>query len=430
MVTMSDVLSCLVLRIVTMASLAGQATPVRVPRLITLATSRLANGQVEPVHVIVSRREARVVFPRDTARAWGWSDRTDPGYIAGYAWGMTVTGMDGPRTLVASVARLKDEARDFPSLEALVAAARASLCLPGMLPNCSDSSTHVAVENGRVVLTLRDSARIARLFGLRPTSVDVWQQRPEDAYRYSRDTAIVEYVAPQIPLPDAATRADAARSQRRYEASVSRIMRYIAGGTNWKPLWLEVGDSASVSVAEMRCHHDVCSSGYAPTDSGWTIVDSRIARVYVPKPDTRTDVIVIVGTSRPYVKALRPGRTVLRVRGLRSPSDTAPSSEPPERQLEREVIVTPPIERVEITPRPDTMRVDEIVRLRVRVLDRGGREVAGLPWRLEVLDGPDRSIRLGPEMAPTAFTAPGRIRIAASLGGHADTVTVTVIAPR
>ena len=63
----------------------------------------------EPVAVRVSRREVRVVFPRDTSRTWGWAARTAPGYGPPYVWTMTVDGMDGPRTLAISVQRTETE---------------------------------------------------------------------------------------------------------------------------------------------------------------------------------------------------------------------------------------------------------------------------------------------------------------------------------
>jgi hypothetical protein len=396
--------------------------------VIALLAPQEARAQPDPVRVIVNRREVRVVFPRDTARAWGWSARKEPGYYPFYIWGISVEGMDGPRSLLARVDRERDEPRDFASLVTLVASARAALCLPGMFGPCDSSHTRATVDDGRVVLTLRDSAQIARRFGMRPAFVRVWQERHAKHERFADDSARVEYIAPQIPLPDAATREDAARSQRRYEASITTISRYITGGIHSGSLWLEVGDSAAVSVTEMQCHYDVCTSAFStPLDSGWTIADPSIARLQLAKPNS-SDTVFILGGAPRYVKALRPGRTTMRVRGIHSPSDTAPSSKPPERELAREIIVTPPIERVEIAPRPDTVRVGEIITLHVRALDHEGRDFAGLPWQLEVLDGENRGIHIGPEAVSLGFTVPGRARIAARLGIHTDTITVTAIA--
>jgi hypothetical protein len=49
--------------------------------------------------VIVSRREVRVEFPTDTAKAWGWSDRKDPGYYPMYRERLVHTACDGRRVV-------------------------------------------------------------------------------------------------------------------------------------------------------------------------------------------------------------------------------------------------------------------------------------------------------------------------------------------
>ena len=390
----------------------------------------VAQAVVESPRVLASRREVRVVFPRDTARTWGWSEKRDQGYLPSYVWGVVVEGMDGPRILWARLDGHSDEQRRFPSLDRLVAAARAQRCFPGMIAQCTDSGMRVRVEQGQVILTLRDSAQIARLFGMRPASLRAWHRRPGEEDRYSSDTVRIEYVSPDIPLPTAATRRDAARSRRRYEASISTVSRFIRGGDPWHPLWLEVGDSVAVSVGEMHCRYDSCSSGgYAIlSDSGWAILDSSIARLELVRRDSSDDIeVVIGGRERRYVKGLRPGHTVLRVHGMHGASDTAASSTPPARQIEREIIVAPPIARVEIVPRADSVRALDTVTLRVRVIDLEGREVDGLPWQLELLDGESRGIHLGPEPQPIVFSAPGKGRVTARLGAHTDTLLVTVV---
>jgi hypothetical protein len=413
---------------------ACQATPVRIAGLPALAApgARAPTATRERTRVLASRREVRIIFPTDTARAWGWSERNAPTYQPQYAWGVTVEGMDGTRTLVVRVGRERNEGRDFPSLDSLVQAARAERCSPGMISQCSDSGVQARVEDRRVVLTLRDSAQIARLFGMRPASVQVWTYRPEAPYEFRGDSTLVEYVEPAIPFPDAATRADAARSRRRYDESIHSNYRYISGGDDpWAPLWVVAGDSAKVRLDEMRCVHDACTSGYAALhDSGWSIADPRVARLRVVPRDTSGGVIFLGPNESRYVKGVRPGRTVLRVRGIHGASDTGASSRPPVHQLERAIIVTRPIGRVEILPRRDTVRVREIFTLRVRVTDRDGRELAGLPAKLEVLDGEDRQIRDASKPLDLAFTAAGRTRMVARLGAHADTVTMMVVAPR
>ena len=311
-----------------------------------LLIAALAHGPNEPIRVTVSRREVRVVFPRDTARAWGWSDRKDAEYYPVYEWGVMVEGMDGPRALVARVYRENDEARQFASFDRLVNASRGDLCSPGMIWQCTASTVRATVgDDGRVVLTFLDSAQIARLFGMRPAIVDAWHSRPGAEGRSSRDSVRVEYVEPQIPLPDSATRDDAAHSRRRYEASISLVARYINGRV--EALQLRVGDSTAVYVSEMQCRHDVCTTGSTPLDSGWTVADTSIARLQVVPPDSTDGHTVFIFGGKPlYLKALKPGRTMLRVRGIQSGLDSAPSSEPPARELEREVIVTPREQRL------------------------------------------------------------------------------------
>jgi hypothetical protein len=407
-----------------------QATPLRVAGLPSLAAPAVARPRAttpEPVRVLVSRREVRVVFPRDTARAWGWSERQDPKYVPLYAWSVTVEGMDGPRQLALMARRRGTEARDFPSLEHLVRAAQAERCEGGMIARCSDSGMRATVEGKRVVLSLRDSAQIVRLFGMRPEIVTAWRQRPEEEGNLSPESVRVEYVAPELPVPDAAARAEAARARRRYEESVQTITRSIAGGgSSWGPLWLVVGDSAAVHIEETRCMHDACHSSFAPVHgSVWTVLDPGVARVG-PAAPRAGDVVHMSPRETRYVKALRPGRAVLRVRGVTGPSDTAASSRPPARELERAVIVTRPIGRVTIVPRPVTVRVREPVTLRVRVVDRDGREIRGVPARLEVLDGDARQVLDASGPVRLVLTSPGRTRIVGRAGAHADTVTVTV----
>jgi len=385
----------------------------------------------ESTHVTVSRREVRVVFPRDTATAWGFADTRDSVYFPTYVWGITVDGMDGPRTLRARVDQERGEARRWPSLAALVAAARVERCPPGMGGNCSASGMNASVDDDRVVITLRDSAQIARLFGMRPTSVEARLHRPGERLRLVPDTVHVEYVEPMIPEPDAATRDDASRSRRRYEESVNWVQRYLSGGTGnpWKPMWLVVGDSAAVSVTEWECHHDACWGGQMVLDSSWTIRDTRIAELRPMRSDSSNgEEIIVIGNTTRYVKALRPGRTVLRVDGVHGVSDTAASSKPPARTLERAIVVTAPMKRIEITPRPETVRGREIVTYRVRAWDRTGQEFTDLPWRLEIFDGDYHSSREGPDPASLVFATPRRVRLVAHLGALTDTLTISVIA--
>jgi hypothetical protein len=238
----------------------------------------------------------------------------------------------------------------------------------------------------------------------------------------------VEYVAPLIPEPDAATRADAVRSQRRFEASINRIARFIAGGPSGRGLWLVVGDSVSLRANESHCTYDMCIEVYPSriADSGWSVDDSRIARLQAPVPDSGSKLRNYSRTER-YLKALRPGMTYVRVHGVHGPSDTAASSPPPARELQRAVLVTLPVGRVAITQRPDTVVVNGILTLTARAFDVEGRSVEDVPVTLEV-EGEGTIYVSRSEMPTTvAVRTRGLKRIVARAGQHADTLTVTVV---
>jgi hypothetical protein len=412
-----------------------QVTPVRVPGLPRLVVGRAAAAPPSPtawtaalaVHVTVSRREVRAVFPRDDGSVWGWSALADPEYRPYYDWAVSVDGMDGPRSLRLFVGRSDDSARRFPSLERLVAAGVPTLCSPGMIGSCVRENTSALVEDRHVVLVLRDSAAIARLFGLRPATVEVWQSRPADTVRHQAARATVEYVAPQLAIPDAAALADGRASRRKYEASVSTIWRRIAGddadyGT---ALWLAVGDSSTVSVQESSCHYDSCIGGNLPLgDSLWTVGDSSIAQLKAVGSERA--VLRAFGASMQLV-GRRPGRTALRIVLPPLASDTAPSRSPPERVLTRDVVVTRPLRRIALVPYPDSMRVGEVVVLRVRATDDQGRHHENPPARVRVDGGGQSYVTIATDSIRLAFTSPGARTIVARFGALADTITIRVL---
>jgi hypothetical protein len=203
-----------------------QPTPVRVPGLPRLIARRSpAAGSGVPVavappdlrgtRVLVSRREVRVVFPRETDGAWGWPGSANSNRDVTYRWSISTAGIMGARDLGLMVIREGGRARDFSSLEALVAEGRAQLCDAGsMFGACTDSGVTASVDSGRVVLVLRDSARIAELFGLRQGRVRPIRSAPEEPFTLPMETVHVEYVAPQIPAPTAALRTEVERRRR------------------------------------------------------------------------------------------------------------------------------------------------------------------------------------------------------------------------
>jgi alpha-tubulin suppressor-like RCC1 family protein len=413
---------------------ACQYTPVRVAGLPTLASPAARRDVPLPApSVRVSRTEVRLTFPTDTTRGFGWSDRTDPDYRAAYSWAAVIEGMDGTRSLRLDVVRAYTDssAREFPALAALVAAGEPMLCSTGMmLGDCQRKSVRAWAEGDRVEISLRDRAAITRLFGMRPAFVRLWHVRPDETVEYTSDSVRVAYVAPRIPAPDSATRADAARSRRKFESSIHWISRYIDGGSDpWRPLWLVVADSLPLRIAEQRCTYDVCSIGPEPVaDSGWTIGDTSVAELRLPVPDTSSGSVELRygAPTRRYVKARRPGRTTIRVVGLRGASDTAASQKPPEREITREVVVTRAVRRLHIESSTDTVVARTPVEVLVRAFDEKGAEIPGIPLGLTVI-GDAGYQATSSEAMTVSFMKAGPGRIAVSLRGMVDTLRFTVV---
>lgn len=384
------------------------------------------------VRILVSRSEIRAIFPRDTARSWGWDAPQDRDYLPRYAWSIGFDGMDGPRSLELTADGRRNGVvtpRRFGSLDELVAAGYVGLCRQGMIADCRGSGTAAWVENGSVVLALRDSAVIARLLGLRPERLAVGMGRP-GIYRYTPpDIAVVEYVDPQIPEPDSALRAEAARSRRANEAADTRIGRHLhATPESDGVVWVATGDSTAFLVTESFCQSDVCRSLRAELSAaGWTAADSSIVelRPYVNprRPPSRTPMITAVGR--------RAGETRVRVHGLSGPSDTMPNSTPLPRELERAIRVTEPVGSVRLSPRVREARADEPVVLRGEVRDTRGRAIEGVPFRVDFGMTPRvQETRFGPAPVQLSFDRAGRYTVVASFGGRADTLVVDVLPRR
>ncbi|MBW3656484.1 MAG: hypothetical protein KY444_10275 [Gemmatimonadetes bacterium] len=377
--------------------------------------------------VLASRREILVIFPRDTAVAWGWSELRDREYHPAYHWGISIEGIDGPRSISASIGRGYEEgARSFASFAELIAAAEARYCRPGMIADCPPADVTALVQDGALVLAMRDSARIARLVGLRPAWAAVWHGRPEVPRTYPSDSVHIEYVDPQVPEPDSAVRVEAAAARRRYEASVNSIIRYIsAPGITRGEVWMAVGDSVRFSADEHRCHFDVCGGRYdALTASGWTVGDSSVVRLRpFVRPGRRFEREPAV-----WVVARRIGRTSVRVHGLSGSADTLPSREPVARELQVRVVVTAPVGRVQLSPRQARAQVGQPLRVRARAFDVRGRVIPGAPIRVEIIGGPYGRIMDGADLRHFAFESAGRHTLIASFGGRADTLMVDVAA--
>jgi hypothetical protein len=416
-----------------------QPAPVRIRGLPTLAAPRVAaavaastrSGTIRSpnaareTRVLVNQHELRVEFPRDTAGLWGWSEREDPNYIAAYDWKVVIGSMDGPRLLFLHVAREKAQAREFTSLASLIAQGRPMLCVAGWGGGCDGDSVRASVVDERLVLTVRNAREMRRLFGMRPSTVSVFLNRPEESYDYAGDSVRVEYVAPQIPEPNAETRADAKRSRAAFERSIRSVSRSITGGPQrWADLWLALGDSATLNVSEMHCVYDVCSESGFAGDVTWTIDDSSVARL-TRVPAERVE-FSSAGRDRVIVRPVRVGRTTVRGALGASASDTAMSATPPGRKLSRVVHVTPMVARVELVPSSDTIRAGEQTEFHARALDAAGGVIAGAPVEAKVVSQSFVTSAGAEGRVWLTIDSPGTQTIVASFGGKADTVVVRV----
>jgi hypothetical protein len=419
------------------------------PKLGFAQTPSTANRPAdERPRVRVSGRELRIVFPRDTARHWGWSAPLQPGFTPRYSWRMEVDAIEGPRDLRFDVSSVPLP-RAFISLHDLLSAGRGHSCSYGMATTCGETRMTGTAEHGRPVLTLRDSALISRLFALRPMSVRVSLDRPGEQ-SITWDSVRIEYIAPSVRPLDSATRAAALRARRRESLERFNVRRWIAGGGGiGEHMWLTVGDSAPLWLRESEARYDLISEGQRDlTDSGWVVLDPRIAQLK-PSSDAASTrerhdsadgdgyvAVVSYGPPRMYVKALRPGSTTIRVRGVHGRLDAALESEVSPGVLERDVVVVRPPHRLEITPRPETLRVGQYLEARVRVYDALGESTDRVPVDLVCMgcagsyyDGGwlTRDYYDGERPSHLWSNEPGRMTVVARLNGLADTLSLVVV---
>ena len=410
------------------AQAASRDSAARVPH------AALTPVSIERTRVLVSSREVRVIFPRDTAGPWGWSAREAVGYAAAYQWTVLIDGMDGPHLLSLRTSRMRPVAQSFASLESLVAAGKLTLCVGDMSGRCVTEGLSATVADGRTTLALRTPAVIDHLFRLRQPTVVVWHHRPEAPDRYTGDTIPVEYGAPQIPEPNADSREEARVSRRAFEASVSFIAREIGGGhPGYGPMWFVLGDSAVIGVGESGCRYDVCGGLSFSGTTAWTVDDSSIVRLHEQQPQRHEGPggeVYYSSTSLNglVVTARRLGRTTVRVRLGPSPSDTMPSSSPPARALGREVVVTLPIARVELLAPADTIRTGEQSMFKVRVFDREGHLLERAPVEARVVTKNFVATARTDGRLLLTFRSPGQHTIVATFGGKSDTLAVTAYA--
>ena len=381
---------------------------------------RSSTDRTPLAHIFVSPSEIRVVFTHDSARRWASGAPKSRTSAPPYFWSMSVEGVDGPRLLLLQGSDDANAGRHFASLEGVVSVAVRGFCKAEAILVCDPSHTSASIQRGAVVLMLRDSAAIMRTFGLLPRRVVVSRRQPFCAERDRRDSVDVEYVAPRLPEADSAFRAPGRITRRGFGTRTERVTQFITSGHDGgsRTIWVAEGDSATIGVSVSRCRYDTCRIGRRTlSDSAWKVADTTVARV-LPRNG--------VDQSPPsfYLKGVRAGRTVVRVDEPKR-NDVDSTLQPP---AELPVLVTPPIERLQIWPRPDTMRVGDLVAFRVRGIGRSGRVVEQrLPTVLVFMTEETGTAQDTFIPVTFGFASIGSATISTQLGSYVDTIRVVVI---
>jgi hypothetical protein len=323
---------------------------------------------------------------------------------------------DLPR--VVQLRLVPQRAQRFPSLAALVAAGQARVCWPMLIMDCDQTSVEAAVRGGRVVITLRDTAAIHRLFGTRPAMALAAVGRPGP--RGVEAQVPVTYADPQLPPPDSAFLAWNAVAQRHFVAVTRRVSRTIEPLDRGRmDFWITAGDSVLLDLRESRCRGDVCATTLEPfADAAWSIADGTVARIR-PVPATAGQRRYSARAELFWVVALRPGRTLLRVSNLHSALDTATSEPVVSPTIEQEIVVTAPIAAVRICPRLTRVAADTTLALHVEAIDRAGNVFRDPPAYLQ-LDGGFAAYR--PGMREIGISTRGPHFVTVEYAGRADTL--------
>jgi hypothetical protein len=239
----------------------------------------------------------------------------------------------------------------------------------------------------------------------------------------------VNYVAPQIPTPTPALRAEVARQRRQFEASVNNITRWIAveNGFGTSTALIETGDSVILSAHQLSCRYDACGEfSFGTAGAAWSVDDTTIAKVSIFTPQFDSGGMRIFEMSRTHLLGRRPGITTIHLQGFHLPSDTMPSRTPVSNSLHREVMVLPHLARIEIVPRPDTVRMGDSVTFRARVVDGSDQELRDLPveWRIQKKANSQMGVQSTPRSV--VFDSTGTQTIVARVGRRIDSLTVVV----
>jgi len=282
---------------------------------------------------------------------------------------------------------------------------------------CRDSA-HAEVANGRFVVTVRDSAMIAWLFAERPAAV--WVHAP--VARARTGYVDVAYIDPQLATPAMAAlvRQDSIAASDGW-GPWTRMM-WTSSFAALDPVWMQIGEQARAYLGEMQCRPiDSCNYRTDFSASKWTSSDSTVARV-VPTDNPRQVEALIT--------ALRPGRSTVTVAGVHGPSDELPRSTRVH-EFTRHIVVTNRLARIQITPRPTTIRAGSRVTLNAQLVDEFGAILPDAPINFVVIyDWPDNKSwsQKRYDLATRAdLTTPGHRRFIANLRGLADTLDLEVV---
>ncbi len=301
-------------------------------------------------------------------------------------WGIYAPGTPGPywvsRDVWSANAAGTGDSVTIPTLERLAQLGRPAAGGLQTYSGPRKSVGAVRVERGRVTLIVKDSAVIAHMFSLRPVSVNaLWRIHHDSADR--RVEVRVTYTDPQIPEPDSALRARQAQAVEDHARSTRWVERTIelAVAPDWprSPGWLEIGDSARVTLKQVWGVHDVGFGGSLRHDN-WSIDDTAVAAIRRVPPAPDTGFIRTIGLPEPspyWIVARSPGRTVVRAHDIAPYTGLTPSRMP-QNNLEREIVVIPPLGSLRGSAARDTVGPDQPARLRVEARDRAGVLVPGV----------------------------------------------------
>jgi len=282
---------------------------------------------------------------------------------------------------------------------------------------CSDS-TRAEIADGRIVITIQHSAMIEWLFRERPTAVWVRASFASARAGYLG----VRYIDPPLPSPskDSLARQDSVAAREGW-GPWTRMM-WTSSFAALDPVWMQVGQQVSAYLGEMQCRPiDSCNYRTDFAASDWTSSDSSVVKLTVTDNPRR---------AQATITALRPGRSTVTVEGLHGPSDDLPRSTRI-RAFTRHIVVTKRLARLQITPRPTTIRVGSPVKLEAQLLDESGVILLDAPINfLVIYDWPDNKSWGGKWSDPAVrenLTTPGHRRFIAYFAGLADTLDLEVV---